>query len=82
MCDIRPFKDDKHWIRLTVGGNKLEYISDASSIVDSLIKIKLLLNSVISEAKRGAQFTTLDLKDYLLQSDLPTPEYMKIHDFF
>ena len=26
--DIRPFKDEKHRTRLTVGGDKLDYIGD------------------------------------------------------
>ena len=66
VWDIRSFKDDKHRTRLTVGGDKLDYIGDTSSPVASLIETKLLLNSIISYAKSGPQLMTLDLKDYFL----------------
>ena len=39
----------------------------------------MIFNSVISDARRGARFCTTDIKDFFLQSNLPEPEYMKIH---
>ena len=77
VCDIRPFKEDKHIPRLTVGGDTLDYIGDASSLAAPLVETKLLLNSVNSEATCGSRFLTLVLKVFL-QSYLPTAEYMKI----
>ena len=57
----------------------LDYFGDASSPAASLLETKLLINSVISDAHRGAQFCTLDVKDFFLQSLLEEPEYLRIH---
>ena len=43
VFDIRPFKDNKHRTRLTVGKDKLNYIGDASSPEVSLIEIKTVI---------------------------------------
>ena len=79
VCDIKPHKEEKYRVRLTIGGDKLEYLSDSSSPAASLIETKLLLNSVISDSNKGARFMTLDIKDFFLQTILEEPEYMRIH---
>ena len=40
---------------------------------------KLLLNSVISDAKHNARFVSADLKDFFLASPMDRPEYMKMN---
>ena len=55
ICDICPLKPEKHRIRLTFGGDKLDYEEDSSSPVVSLLDKKTLLNSVISDADKGEQ---------------------------
>ena len=40
VCDNRPLKDNKHGTRLTVGGDKMDYIGDAYSPTASLIETK------------------------------------------
>ena len=57
--DIRPLKEEKYRVRITVGGNKLDFCGDASSVVASQDTVKLLLNSVVST--KGAKFTTADI---------------------
>ena len=47
-CTIRPTKAEVHRVRLTVGGNCLEYPGNPSSQCASLITTKLLINSTIS----------------------------------
>ena len=74
VCDYRPLKQEKIRVRLTVGGDKLEYSNDASSPAASMIDAELLIYSTISD-----RFMTVDIKDFFLQSRLPQPEYMKIH---
>ena len=59
--DIRPLKEEKYRVRITVGGDKLYFCGDASSVAASLATVKLLLNSVVST--KGAKFTTADIKD-------------------
>ena len=79
VCDHRPLKKEKYRVRLTIGGDVLEYLYDASSPAASLLESKLLMNSVISDSHKGARFMTIDLKDYFLQSFLLEPEYLRIH---
>ena len=63
---------------MTVGGDVLEYLGDASSPAASLLEAKLLINSVISDSHKGAKVLTLDIKDFFLQSNLDDPEYIRI----
>ena len=79
VCDIRPLKNEKFRIHLTVGGDRLQYPDDTVSPAATLLETKLLLNSTISQSAQGACFMTLDIKDFFLQSLMERPEYMKIH---
>ena len=79
VCDYRPHKQEKHRVRLTVDGDRLPYNDNVSSPAASLLEAKLLLNSTISDAYKGAQFMTLDIKDFFLQTLMERPEYMRIH---
>ena len=79
VCDERPLKTEPYRIRMVVGGDKLSYESDAGSPAAGLIETKIILNSVISDAKYGARFFTADLKDHFLASPMERPEYMRIH---
>ena len=79
VCDYRPLKDDPYRIRLVVGGDKLDYPNDPASPAAGLLETKLLLNSVISDAHKGARFMSMDLKDHFLASPMDRPEYMRIH---
>ena len=56
VVDIRPLKEEKYRVRITVGGDKLDFCGNASSVAASLVTVKLLLNSVVST--KGAKFTT------------------------
>ena len=62
VVDIRPLKEEKYRVRITVGGDKLDFCGDASSVAASLATVKLLLDSVVST--KGAKFTTADIKDF------------------
>ena len=76
--DYRPLKSEKYRARMVVGGDRLSYNDDPGSPAASLIETKLLLNSVISDADKGARFMSADLKDFFLCSYMKTPEYMRI----
>ena len=78
VCNYRPLKSEKHRVRLTVGGDKLTCDFDVASPAASILETKLLINSVISDAHKGARFLTLDIKDFFLCSTLESPEYMRI----
>lgn len=62
VCDYRPLKSDPRRVRLTVGGNKLDYPDDAASPAATLLETKLLINITISNASIGARFMTIDIK--------------------
>ena len=69
-------------MRITVGGNRLDYSADAGSPAASILETKLTLNSIISDAHKGAHFMGADLKDFFLASLMEEPEYMRIHSRF
>ena len=81
VCDYRPLKDEPYRVRLTVGGDKLDYFGETASPTANLLETKLLINSVISDAHKGARFLGIDIKDFFLLSSLPADqrEYMRIH---
>ena len=50
VCDERPLKKEKFSVRLTIGGDVLDYFGNSASPAASLIEAKLLVNSTISDA--------------------------------
>ena len=79
VCNVRPTKQAKHRIRLIIRGDVLDFFVDSSSPATALIETKLILNSTISDAHKGASFFTIDIKDFFLQSFLKEPEYLHMH---
>ena len=78
VCDHRPLKSEPWRVRIVFGGDKLTYKEDPGSPAASLLETKILLNSVISDASKGARFMSLDLKDFFLATPMEQAEYMKI----
>lgn len=70
VADHRPLKPEPDRIQCVVGGDKLDYWGDASSPTTNLAEAKILFNSVISNAPKGARFMTCDLKDHFLTSPM------------
>ena len=77
-CDYRPLKSETHRIRLVVRGDKLVYEFDASVPAASLWETKLMIDSVILDAHRGARFMSYDIKDFFLATPMQKAEYMRI----
>ena len=78
VCDIRLLKKETHRVRMVVEGDRLTYHEDTGSPAASLVETKLLLNSTISDAHKGAKFFTCDLKDFYLATPMEKPEFMQI----
>ena len=78
IFDHRPLKEEEYRCRIVAGGDKLDFLDDASSPATSLLETKILVNSIISDAKHGAKFMSADLKDFFLASPMLKPEYMKM----
>ena len=56
VCDIQTKKDEVYRTSLIVGGDNLDYYGDTLLPAPSLIETKLLINSMIYDAKKGASF--------------------------
>ena len=78
ICDLRPLKSETHRVRMTAGGDKLIYDGDPSSPAVSLLNTKIFFNSVISDAHKGARFSSADIKNHYLQSPMKKFQYMRI----
>jgi hypothetical protein len=61
-------------MRLTVGGNCINYPGNCGMPTANMVTVKLHLNSVIST--KGACYHTIDLKDFCLMTLMACPEYM------
>ena len=48
VVDIQPLKDEKYRVGINIGGDKLDFCGDASSVAASLATVNLPLNSVVS----------------------------------
>jgi hypothetical protein len=76
LCEVRPEKDDPDRTRITIGGNRICYPGNVGTNMASLELVKLLLNSVLS--RKGAHFSTIDIKNFYLDTPMPDPEYVRI----
>ena len=79
VCDIRPHKAETHRVRLTAGGDQLDYPEDPSSPAVSVLNAKLHINSTISDADKGARYLTMDIKKFYLGSPLTYFQYLRVH---
>jgi len=76
VASFRPEKEDPNRIRLTVGGNRINFTGDCGTPTADMLTVKLLLNSIIST--KGARFMTIDIKDFYLNTPMARPEYMRL----
>jgi len=76
VCEVRPEKDNPDRTCITIGGSRICYPGDVGTNTASLELFKLLLNSVLS--RKGTRFSTIDLKNFYLDTPMPDPEYVRI----
>ena len=72
----RPQKNNPRRVRITVGGDKLDYPFDVSTRTAGITTVKILFNSVLSTP--NAKFCTMDIKDFYLNTPMERYEYMRI----
>eukprot|EP00957_Ditylum_brightwellii_P092146 7015419-Ditylum_brightwellii.AAC.1 len=65
VADYRPQKKDPDRVRITAGGNLINYPEDVSTTTADLITSKLLWNSIISTP--GAKYCCIDLANFYLE---------------
>jgi hypothetical protein len=70
VCDFKPNKTEKHWVRLTVGGDRLDYSGDTATSTADITTFKILINSTLST--EDAEKMMMDIKNYYLGTPLPT----------
>ncbi len=72
VCEVHPEKDNPNCILITIGGSQICYPGDVGTNTASLELVKILLNSVLS--RKGARFSTIDLKNFYLDTPMPDLE--------
>jgi hypothetical protein len=76
VCDIRPQKAETHRVRLTVGGDRIDYPGETATKNAELTTSKCLWNSTI--LTKGARYMHADVNFFNLTTVLDRPEYMKL----
>ena len=76
VAEYKPNKAEKHRIRFTCGGDKVDYPGKVSTETADLATAKCLFNSVISTP--GARFAAFDIKNFYLNNPMNRFEYMWI----
>jgi hypothetical protein len=76
VCDYKPHKQEKELVRLTVGGDRLDYSGDVPTSTADTTTFKILINSTLST--KDASMMMMDIKNYYLGTPLPWFEYMKM----
>jgi len=76
VVDYRPQKEDPNRVRITVGGNLINYPFETTTRTADLITNKLLWNSTLSTP--GARYCCADLKNFYLETPMKRREYMRI----
>ncbi len=75
VVDFCLQKLDPHRIRITAGGNLINYPGELTTKTADLTTSKLMWNSVLST--KGAWYMCLDIKNFYLTAPLDCFEYMK-----
>jgi hypothetical protein len=76
VVDIRPNKSETHRVRLTVGGNLIQYHGDVSTRSAYITTSKSLWNSTISTT--GDKYMCLDVNIFYLGTPMDSFEYRHI----
>lgn len=76
VVNHRPQKEDPNRVRITVGGNLIDYPFELTTRTADMLSAKILWNSVISTV--GARFACCDIKNMYLNTPLDRFEYMKM----
>ena len=76
VIDYRAQKDDPNRVRITVGGNLIDYPFELTTRTADLTTSKIMWNSVIST--KDARYICADIKNFYLCTPLDRPEYMRM----
>jgi hypothetical protein len=76
VYDYKPHKQEKERVRLTVGGDRLDYSGDVATSTADITTFKILINSTLST--KDAAMMMMDNKNYYLGTPMSRFEYMKM----
>jgi hypothetical protein len=76
VCDYKPQKTEKERVRLTAGGDRLDYSGDVATSTADITTFTILINSTLST--EDAAMMMMDIKNYYLGTPLPRFEYMRM----
>ena len=76
VIDHRPQKEDPNRVRITVGGNLINYPFELTTRTTDMVSSKILWNSTIST--KGARFAGADINNMYLETPLDRYEYMRM----
>ena len=77
VCEVKLMKKEINRMRITIGGNTINYSGDCGTKTASLETIKLVINSTLCSP--GAEYMTMDLSNFYLNTPLDRPEYTRIN---
>jgi hypothetical protein len=61
VCDYKPHKKEKERVRLTVGGDRLDYSGDVATSTADITTFKIIINSTLST--EDASMMMMDIKN-------------------
>jgi hypothetical protein len=76
ICHYKPHKKEKERVRLTVGGDRLDYSGEVATSSADNKTFKILINSMLST--KDAEMMMMDKKNYYVGTPLPRYEYMRM----
>jgi hypothetical protein len=69
VCYYRPHKQEKERVRLTVGGDILDYSGDVATSTAYITTFKILINITLST--KDDAMMMMDIKNYYIGTPLP-----------
>jgi hypothetical protein len=76
VCNYKPHKKERERVRLSVGGDILDYSGDVATSTADITTFKILINSTLSI--EDAAMMMMDIKNYYLGTLMPRFAYMKM----
>jgi hypothetical protein len=76
VCNYKPHKKEKESVRLTMGGDRLDYSGDVATSTADITTFKIVINITLST--EDAAMMMMDIKNYYLGTPLPRFEYIKM----
>ena len=76
VVDFRPQKADPNRVRITVGGNLIDYPGEVTTRTADMVTSKILWNSVLSTP--DAKYCCADVKNFYLETPMDRYEYMRM----